>query len=194
MRKSFIFALVMAFFLCTASLAVAGDEKMLQANEKAAWEKACTVFPLERQLNIEQFKKIYDKVMAGQEETYLVDLRTHPEFYAGHIPGTDHIHAGHMYTFPKKIRNKDAKIVLWCRTHKRGSYVGERLVQYGYTNVWWYKGGIVGWIKAGYPLCNKFMGLFKVTEYHKYFLGKYKNGPKKGKEKDPYLIREFHPY
>ncbi|MFO7885628.1 MAG: rhodanese-like domain-containing protein [Desulfobacteraceae bacterium] len=186
--------LLLVFLFAAAGFAVAGDGEMLRNNEKKAWEKATSVYPAERQLNTEQFKKLYDRVMAGQEDAYLVDLRTHPEFYAGHIAGTDHIHAGHMYTFPKKIEKKDAKIVLWCRTKKRGAYVGERLVQLGYTNVWWYKEGIVGWINAGYPLCNQFMGLFKVTEYHKYFTGEYKEGKKKGQEKDPFRIREFHPY
>ena len=194
MKKVFVLGLIIVFALCASGLAIADDTNMLKANEKKAWENACTVFPAEHRLNVQQFKELYDRVMAGQEDAYLVDLRTHPEFYAAHIPGTDHIHAGHMYTFPKKIKNKDAKIVLWCRTHKRGAYVGERLAQYGYTNLWWYKDGIVGWIKAGYPLCNQFMGLFKVTEYHKDFSGKYKEGPKKGQEKDPYRIREFHPY
>jgi len=194
MKKLFVLGLAVVFALCASGLAVADDAKMLKANEKKAWEKAFSVFPAEHRLDVRQFKELYDRVMSGQEDAYLVDLRTHPEFYAGHIPGTDHIHAGHMYTFPKKIKNKDAKIVLWCRTHKRGAYVGEKLAQYGYTNLWWYKDGIVGWIKAGYPLCNQFMGLFKVTEYHKYFSGKYKEGPKKGQEKDPFHIREFHPY
>ena len=194
MKKVFVLGLIIVFAVCASGFAIADNANMLKANEKKAWENACTVFPAEHRLNVQQFKELYDRVMAGQEDAYLVDLRTHPEFYAAHIPGTEHIHAGHMYTFPKKIKNKDAKIVLWCRTYKRGAYVGERLAQYGYTNLWWYKDGIVGWIKTGYPLCNQFMGLFKVTEYHKNFSGKYKEGLKKGQEKDPYRIREFYPY
>jgi len=79
--------------------------------------------------------------------------------------------------------------VLWCRTHKRQAYVSEKLVEYGYTNVWTYKDGIVGWIKAGYPVCNQFVGLFKVTEYSKEFTEMDKNT---GKPK--WQIREFHPY
>jgi len=206
MKKLFIFSFVTIFILTGAgcalknhsaaqkdaapvNTAVDDDSAMLGENEKKAWEKAASAFSADRQLNVQQFKALYEKVMAGQEDAYLVDLRTHPEFYAAHIPGTDHIHAGHMYTFPKKIKDKDAKIVLWCRTHKRGAYVGQRLIQYGYTNVWWYKDGIVGWINAGYPLCNKFVGLFKVTDYHKYFM---EINPE---TKEPvYRIREFHPY
>ena len=58
-------------------------------------------------------------------KAYLIDTRTHPEFYAFHIPYTDHIHAGHMYTIPKEIKDKNAKIVLWCRTYKAGICIGE---------------------------------------------------------------------
>lgn len=189
MKKLFIYIFSMFFVLTAAGFAFADDSAMLKANEEKAWENATKVFPEERRLDVKGFKDLYDKVMAGQEDAYLVDLRTHPEFYAGHIAGTDHIHAGHMYTFPKKITNKDAKIVVWCRTHKRGAYVGERLTQYGYTNVWWYKDGILGWIKAGYPLCNQFMGQFKVTGYDKDF-----TEIDKETQKPLYHIREFHPY
>jgi rhodanese-related sulfurtransferase len=171
------------------STKVSDDSEMLKANETKAWEQAAATFPVERQLNVQQFKELYDKVMAGKEQAYLVDLRTHPEFYAGHIAGTDHIHAGHMYTFPDKIKNKDAKIVVWCRTKKRGAYVGENLTRYGYTNVWWYKEGILGWIEAGYPLCNQFMGMFKVTEYNMSF-----TEIDETTQKPLYRIREFHPY
>ncbi|MBL0700806.1 MAG: rhodanese-like domain-containing protein, partial [Desulfosarcina sp.] len=121
MKKVFVLGLVIVFALCTSGFAIADNANILKANEKKAWEDACTIFPAEHRLNVQQFKEVYDRVMAGQEDAYLVDLRTHPEFYAAHIPGTEHIHAGHMYTFPKKIKNKDAKIVLWCRTHKRGA-------------------------------------------------------------------------
>ena len=118
MKKWFIFAFVMVFTLTAAgcavgnrvavadSSAVADDSAMLKANEEKAWEKATKTFPAERKLNVQQFKELYDKVMAGQEDAYLIDLRTHPEFYAAHIVGTNHIHAGHMYTFPKKIKKQ----------------------------------------------------------------------------------------
>ena len=189
MKKFSILALALIFATGVSGLAFADDSKMLQANEKKMWERAKSAVPPERQLNVAQFKKLYDDVIAGKEKAYLVDVRSHPEFYAFHIPYTDHIHSGHMYTFPKKIKDKNAKIVVWCRTKKRQAYVSEKLVEYGYTNVWTYKEGIVGWIKAGYPVCNKFVGLFKVMEYHKEF----KEIDKKTK-KPLYRVREFHPY
>ncbi len=188
MKKLLIFMLVVAFAM-SSGIALADDSKMLQDNEKMVWQKATKAVPAERQLDVAQFKKLYDDVMAGKEKAYLIDTRTHPEFYAFHIPYTDHIHSGHMYTIPKKIKNKDTKIVVWCRTKKRQAYVSEKLIEYGYTNVWTFKEGIVGWIKAGHPVCNQFTGLFKVTEYHKQF-----TEMDKETKKPLYRIREFHPY
>ena len=189
MKKFFILTIVVAFILGAIGFASADDSEMLKAKEKEIWTKACSAIPADHQLDVHQFKKLYDEVISGKKKAYLVDTRTHPEFYAFHIPYTDHIHSGHMYTFPKKIKDKNAMIVVWCRTHKRQCYVGEKLVQYGYTNVWLFKEGIVGWIKAGYPVCNQFTGLFKITEYHKYFME-----IDKETKKPLYRIREFHPY
>jgi rhodanese-related sulfurtransferase len=195
MKRFSIIILTLGLIFSFSAIAMAADDsEALQAKEKEIWQEWCNKIPKERIIGIAEFKKLYDRVMAGEEDAYLIDTRTHPEFYAGHIPGTNHVHSGHMYTIPKKIKDRNAKIVVWCRTKKRQCYVGGFLSMYGYTNVWLYNEGIVGWIKAGYPLCNQFMGIFKVIEYHKYFTGVYKKGPKAGQEKDPFTIREFHPY
>jgi rhodanese-related sulfurtransferase len=189
MKRLFVFALALAFAVGMAGFALAGGDNPLVAKEKEVYKKACSAVPKDHQIKLAQFKELYDKVMAGKEKAYLVDVRTHPEFYAFHIPYTNHIHAGHMYTFPKKIKDKNAKIVVWCRTHKRQCYVAEKLVQYGYTNVWTFTDGIVGWLKAGYPVCNEFAGIFKITEYHKRF-----SEMDKKTGKPMWQIREFHPY
>ena len=118
MRKTIVFVLVFVFVLGAVGFSFADDSEMLQANEKKVWSKALKAVPAERQLSIEQFKALYDNVVAGKEKAYLIDTRTHPEFYAFHIPYTDHIHSGHMYTIPKKVKDKNAKIVVWCRTKK----------------------------------------------------------------------------
>ena len=57
-----------------------------------------------------------------------------------------------MYTIPKKIKDKNEKIVIWCRNYRRPCYAGIFLAMYGYTNVWWYQEGVEGWISAGFPL------------------------------------------
>lgn len=183
MKKLFVLALVAVFVLSVAGLAMAGDNP-LRAKEKEIHKGFTALIPADKLIGVEQFKKVYDAVMAGKKKAYLIDVRTHPEFYAFHIEGTDHIHGGHMYTIAKKIKDPNAEIYIWCRTSHRAKYVVGFLYKYGYKNVYCYKDGVVGWAKAGYPFVNQFTGKFKITEYRK--------NPSKAEKS--FRIREFHPY
>lgn len=181
-----ILALVFAigFVFCVTGFVMAEDNP-LEAGEKAVHEEFKKQIPADKWISNDDFAKVHAEVLAGKRNAYMLDIRSHPEFYAGHIPGVDHIHAGHMYTIPKNIKDPNAEIYVICRTTHRSPYVAGFLYKYGYKNVYVVKDGVVGWMKAGRELCNQFMGKFKVTEYHKDF-----SGP----DKDPFKVREFHPY
>jgi rhodanese-related sulfurtransferase len=155
----------------------------LKANEKAVHDEFVELVPKDKVISVEQFKKIHDEILAGKRNAYMIDCRTHPEFYAFHIEGSDHIHAGHMYTIPGKIKDPNAEIYAFCRTKHRSFYVAGFLYKYGYKNVHVVDGGIVGWVKAGYPVVNQFVGKFVVVDYQRNF-----------DETGKYRIREFHPY
>jgi len=161
----------------------------LVANEKAIFMELNKEVPADRIITVEQFKAIVDEVNAGTRKAYLLDLRSAPEFYTFHIDGADNIHAGHVYTIPKKITDANAEIYIYCRTSHRAFYIAHFMKQYGYTNFKIVKGGMVDWLKAGYPVVNQYMGKF---------VAKYENFDKDYNldynEAGKYRVREFHPY
>ncbi|QTA92438.1 rhodanese-like domain-containing protein [Desulfonema magnum] len=174
---------LLAAILLAAGIFSSVQAQDLQVNEKKIYDEFAALVPKDKVVGLDEFKKIHDEVLAGKKNAYIIDCRTHPEFYAFHIEGSDHIHAGHMYTIPRKIKDPNAEIYLLCRTEHRSFYVAGFLYKYGYKNIHAVKGGLVGWVKAGHPVVNQFAGKFVITEYHKNF-----------NEDGKYRVREFHPY
>ena len=51
--------------------------------------------------------------------------------------------------------DKNAKVVLYCRSGRMSSLAAETLVRLGYTNVWNMEGGMIVWEALGLPLKTK---------------------------------------
>ena len=75
-----------------------------------------------------------------------------------HIPEQKHINGTDAFIPYDEIENqlenlpkdKDAKIVLYCRTGRMSEIAAEKLAENGYTNVYNVVAGVVEWIKRGY--------------------------------------------
>jgi rhodanese-related sulfurtransferase len=74
--------------------------------------------------------------------------------FAGNIAGTDlSIPYDQIENELSQLRSdKNAKIVLYCRSGHMSTIAAEKLVSLGYTNIWSLKGGMVEWEKAGFAL------------------------------------------
>lgn len=88
----------------------------------------------------EEAKKIMDS-----EEVIILDVREKEEYEEGHIKGAILIPYTEIATKASKmLPDKDAKILVYCRSGRRSKIASEQLILLGYTNIFEF-GGIIDW-------------------------------------------------
>lgn len=97
-----------------------------------------------------------EQLQAMLEQKDFVFVNTHIP-YEGEIEPTDAFVPfddipAHMDQLPA---DKDAKIVLYCRSGRMSAIAAEELTQAGYTNVWNLEGGWIAWEQAGFPVVRR---------------------------------------
>ena len=97
-------------------------------------------------LTYEQISAEEAKVIMDTEKEYIIiDARTGSEFAEGHIEGAILIPEYEIADrAEKELPNKDALILVYCRSGRRSKIASEELVKLGYTNVKEF-GGIIDW-------------------------------------------------
>lgn len=85
------------------------------------------------------------EIMDTEKDYIIVDARTQSEFDEGHIEGAILIPEYEIAKrAEKEIPNKNAIVLVYCRSGRRSKIASEELVKLGYTNVKEF-GGIIDW-------------------------------------------------
>jgi phage shock protein E len=91
--------------------------------------------------------------MLEKKDFLLVNVHTPVE---GNLPQTDLAIAydtigQHLDQLPA---DKNAKILLYCRSGRMSAIAAKELVKLGYTQIWELNGGMASWQQAGYPIAQ----------------------------------------
>ena len=85
-----------------------------------------------------------------------IDVRNSRLYARRHIPGAHHLDLKHVYNEQTlaAVAGKDEPIVVYCSGVKcsRSYRASEKAVSWGYSKVYYFRGGIVDWREAGYPI------------------------------------------
>ena len=93
------------------------------------------------QITPQQAKEIMD----AEQDYIIIDARTEEEFAEGHIENAILIPEYEIANrAEKELPDKDALILVYCRSGRRSKIASEELVKLGYTNVKEF-GGIIDW-------------------------------------------------
>ncbi len=85
------------------------------------------------------------KIMDSGEEHIILDTREQDEFDEGHIDGAIQIPYTEIENKAEEmLPDKDAQILVYCRSGRRSKIASESLAKLGYTNVKEF-GGIIDW-------------------------------------------------
>jgi len=95
-------------------------------------------------------KGLKEKLDKG-ENIILVDCREQDEWDDGHIEQASLMPLSNFESEAEKLTDKNAEIILQCRSGKRSLQAATYLEEQGFSNLTNLEGGILGWIEQGLP-------------------------------------------
>lgn len=133
----FLFAVVLFFSLSALSFADMTAKDFVNEAKKTV-----------KEISVAEAKAAIDSGKA-----VILDCRTDKEFKKGHIPKAINIPRGLLeFTVDKKIPDKSAYIICYCKSGGRSCLSTCSLGKMGYKNAVSMAGGWKAWLKAGYPV------------------------------------------
>lgn len=100
-------------------------------------------------VNVHELKKRLDET----PNLCIIDVREDHEWQEEHIPGALHIPKDQISAIiASKIPDQNKPIYLHCRGGVRSMHAASCLLDLGYKDVYSVDGGIVEWVKSGYPI------------------------------------------
>ena len=136
-RKIVLLIIIGIFSVFGFSCSKTGNEKqdLVMSKEGKTGKKA-------------EYKKITSdeaKKMMETQKAIVVDVRTLEEYNEGHIPNAISVPLETIENEAEaKLKNKDALILVYCRSGRRSREAALKLIEKGYTNVIDF-GGIQDW-------------------------------------------------
>ena len=138
---SLVISLVLGFVFILSSVPAVGKDMTAKDLVKEAKKTV-------KSISVAQAKKKMSK-----KGVIVLDVRVLKKFKSGHIPGAIHIPRGLVeFKIGKKIKNKKAAILIYCKKGGRACLAGLNLTRMGYKNITNIDGGWKAWVKAGYAV------------------------------------------
>ncbi len=111
-------------------------------------------------ISVQEFKSM------DHHNLYILDSREFKEFEVSHLKNARHV--GYFWFDMRNVYDipKDANIVVYCSVGYRSEKIGEKLIKYGFKNVYNLYGSIFEWVNEGNPV-YKSSGV-QTSEVHTY--------------------------
>ena len=136
------FLAVLSLFVAACGASPTSEDSMAPAGELTKNADGYT------DISVEQLA-----TMLGSKDFTLVNVHIP---YEGEIPQTDlFVPFDEIAAYQDQLPDKDASIVLYCRSGSMSTSAAQELVSLGYTNILEVDGGFNAWKAAGYELLDK---------------------------------------
>jgi len=95
--------------------------------------------------------QVYERQQQQDASLYVLDVRAHEEYAAGHVPGAVNIPHDQVASRLAEVP-KDKDVVLYCRSGRRSALASEVLADNGYTRLQLMQGDMPGWMAKDRPV------------------------------------------